>query len=206
MLNHEVLSASELAERYQVSQRTIYRDIEAICAAGIPVVSFQGVNGGYGIIKEYKMDRSLLGSNDIQFLITLLHSAGTVFKDDTTKETIHRLQTIQRDNRPQRVTMDIGSWRTDDLHTLRSAITSGRVITFGYMNGKNERSERVVEPVSLLFKYYAWFLHGYCRTRQDYRMFKYPEWLNWLFCPNYFTRTIRTLPTILQWKATNQSK
>jgi predicted DNA-binding transcriptional regulator YafY len=74
LLNNEVVSASSLAEKYDVSQRTIYRDIDVICAAGIPVVSYQGVNGGYGIIETYKMDKSLLGSYDIGSLITILHS------------------------------------------------------------------------------------------------------------------------------------
>lgn len=97
LLNNEVISASELADKYHVSQRTIYRDIEAICAAGIPVISYQGANGGYGIIKEYKMDKSLLHSNDIESLITLLHSTATVFKDGQATETMHRLQTIQSD-------------------------------------------------------------------------------------------------------------
>jgi len=179
LLNNEVLSASELANKYQVSQRTIYRDIEAICAAGIPVVSYQGVNGGYGIIKEYKMEKTLLHDNDIESLITLLQSTATVFKDEGATETIHRLQTIQKDKMPS-LTMDLGSWRANNetLHTLRAAITTRQVIRFEYMNSKNERARRIVEPVSLLFKYYSWYLHGYCRARKDYRVFKLTRMLD----------------------------
>lgn len=173
LLNNEVISASELANKYQVSQRTIYRDIEAICAAGIPVVSHQGVNGGYGIIKAYKMEKSLLHANDIESLITLLHSTATVFNDERATETMHRLQTIQSDKMPS-LTIDLGSWRANNamLHTLQYAITARQVIRFEYLNAKNERANRVVEPVSLLFKYYTWYLHGYCRARKDYRVFK----------------------------------
>ncbi|MBP1964117.1 YafY family transcriptional regulator [Paenibacillus aceris] len=179
LLNNEVISASELANKYRVSQRTIYRDIEAICAAGIPVVSFQGVNGGYGIIEEFKMEKSLLHSNDIESLITLLQSTTTVFQDDRATETLHRLQTIQSDKRPS-LTMDLGSWRANNatLHALRAAITDRYVIRFEYMNSKNERATRVVEPVSLLFKYYSWYLHGYCRARNDYRVFKLTRMLD----------------------------
>ncbi|MEC0230252.1 helix-turn-helix transcriptional regulator [Paenibacillus alba] len=194
LLNHEVLSASELAEKYRVSQRTIYRDIEAICAAGIPVVSYQGVNGGYGIIKEYKMDKSLLGSNDIESLITLLRSTATVFKDDKTMDTLHRLQTIQNGADMPSLAMDLGSWRAnnDDLYTLRSAITSRQAVRFDYINGKDERSFRTVEPVSLLFKYYAWFLHAYCKTRKDYRMFKLSRMVNLVVLPEVFHRNHTT--------------
>jgi predicted DNA-binding transcriptional regulator YafY len=174
LLNNEVLSASELADKYKVSPRTIYRDIEAIGAAGIPVVSYQGVNGGFGIIKEYKMDKSLLGSDDIKSLITLLHSTATVFKDERATETIHRLRTIQNDDRTPSLTMDFGSWRppNDILLALRQAVTENRVVRIEYMNSKSDRTSRVIEPIGLMFKYYSWYMHGYCRTREDYRVFK----------------------------------
>ncbi len=174
LLNNEVISASELADKYQVSQRTIYRDIEAIGAAGIPVVSYQGVNGGFGIIEEYKMDKSLLRTVDVQSLITLLHSTATVFKDHRAEETLHRLQTIQLGDPNPSLTLDFGSWRTNNeiLHTLRKAIEEKTVIRLEYTNASNETIDRVIEPISLHFKYYAWYLHGYCRERKDYRVFK----------------------------------
>lgn len=80
LLNHEILSASSLADEFQVSSRTIYRDIEAICAAGIPVVSYQGTNGGFGIIEGYKFDKSLMGSYHIWNLITVLSSLSSILK------------------------------------------------------------------------------------------------------------------------------
>ncbi|ACT03747.1 helix-turn-helix transcriptional regulator [Paenibacillus sp. JDR-2] len=175
LLNNEVVSASELSCKYGVSQRTIYRDIEAICAAGIPVVSYQGVNGGYGIMKEYKMDKSLLSSDDIASIITLLKSTTTLFEDERVQETIHRLKTVQADNgKAPSLTMDLGSWRsyTAHLRTLHSAINGRRLVRFHYMNAKDERQDRLVEPVSLLLKYNAWYLYGYCRSRDDYRVFK----------------------------------
>lgn len=174
LLNNEVVSASALAEKYDVSQRTIYRDIDAICAAGIPVVSYQGVNGGYGIIESYKMDKSLLGSYDVGSLISILHSMSTVFDDERAMETVRKLQTIQKDNHPANMSMDIGSHRTynESLRVLRTAIAARNVVQFEYINGKNERINRSIEPVSLHYQYDTWFLFGYCRTRNDYREFK----------------------------------
>lgn len=191
LLNNEVVSASELADKYGVSQRTIYRDIEAICAAGIPVVSYQGVNGGYGIIKEYKMDKSLLGSDDIASLITLLNSTATVFQDDRAQQTIHRLKTVQSKNsRTPSLTMDLGSWRAynEILRTLRSAINAGQLVRFYYMSAKDERMERTVEPVSLLLKYDSWYLYGFCRSRSDYRVFKLPRMSELAALPELFER------------------
>lgn len=174
LLNNEILSASELADKYGVSQRTIYRDIETICAAGIPVVSYQGANGGYGIMEEYKMDKSLLGSYDVGSLVTLLQSMSSVFQDERASETIRRLQTIQGNQKSSSLNMDIGSrpFYRKSLQLLREAINERKVIRFFYVNAKNERMEREVEPVQLLYRYDAWYLFGYCREREDYREFR----------------------------------
>lgn len=191
LLNNEVVSASELSSKYGVAQRTIYRDIEAICAAGIPVVSYQGVNGGYGIMKEYKMDKSLLSSDDIASLITLLKSTTTVFEDEKAQETIQRLKTVQTDSgRAPSLTMDLGSWRsyTAHLRTLHSAINGRQLVGFHYLNAKDERQDRVVEPVSLLLKYDAWYLYGYCRSRDDYRVFKLTRMSELSALPQCFER------------------
>lgn len=190
LLNNEVLSASALAEKYKVSQRTIYRDIDAICAAGIPVVSYQGVNGGYGIIDTYKMDKSLLGSYDVSSLITILHSMSTVFDDERALETIHKLQTLQHSDASPSLTMNIGGSGAynESLRILRVAITECRIVRFDYVNAKNERKERCVEPINLLYRYDSWYLYGFCRERKDYREFKLPRMANLLATTEYFQK------------------
>ncbi|MBB6633117.1 helix-turn-helix transcriptional regulator [Cohnella thailandensis] len=190
LLNNEVVSASALAEKYGVSQRTIYRDIDAICAAGIPVVSYQGVNGGYGIIESYKMDRSLLGTYDVGSLITVLHSMSTVFDDERAMETVRKLQTIQKDDRPPNLSMDMGSLRSynESLRMLRSAISDRHAVEFEYVSGKNERTRRAVEPVSLHYQYDTWFLFGYCRSRNDYREFRLSRMAELRLLPDRFER------------------
>lgn len=190
LLNNEVVSASALAEKYDVSQRTIYRDIDAICAAGIPVVSYQGVNGGYGIIETYKMDRSLLGSYDIGSLITILHSMSTVFDDERAMETVRKLQTIQKEERSPNMSMDMGSRRkyNESLRILRTAITTRNVVQFEYINGKNERANRSVEPVSLHYQNDSWYLFGYCRSRNDYREFRLSRIAHLLVMPERYER------------------
>lgn len=190
LLNNEVVSASALADKYQVSQRTIYRDIDAICAAGIPVVSYQGVNGGYGIIDTYKMDKSLLGSYDAGSLITVLHSLSDVFDDEQVMDTARKLQTIQKDDHAPSLSLDVGGWHAykESLRLLREAITTRHVVRFAYINGKNERSNRTVEPASLKFKSNAWYLYGYCKDRKDYREFKLSRMADLLILPVQFQR------------------
>lgn len=180
LLNHEVLSASMLAEEFQVSQRTIYRDIDVICAAGFPVISYQGMNGGYGMIEGYKMDRSLLGSYDVDSLITVLSSLSSVFEDERAQGTIERLQTIGQGHQTPTLSVDFETRRTDPeaLPHLRTAIKERNIVRFDYINAKNERTSRDLEPIRLHFKYSNWYVYGYCRTRRDYREFRLSRMLN----------------------------
>lgn len=180
LLNHEVLSASMLAEEFQVSQRTIYRDIEVICAAGFPVISHQGIHGGYGMMDGYKMDRSLLGSYDVYSLITVLSSLSSVFDDERVKGTIERLQTIGPDYETPSLSVDLATHRIspDVLPLLRTAIMQRNVIRFDYINGQNERTTRDMEPLRLHFKYSNWYVYGYCQTRRDYREFRLSRMMN----------------------------
>ncbi|MGC5327293.1 helix-turn-helix transcriptional regulator [Brevibacillus sp. SYSU BS000544] len=188
LLNHDVLSASMLAEEFQVSQRTIYRDIDAICAAGIPVISYQGTNGGYGIMDGYKMDKSLLGSYDVDSLITVLHSLSTVFEDERAQGTIERLKTIGTEHQTPSLKVDFETRRTDPeaLSLLRKAITERNIVRFDYINGKNERTTRDLEPVRLHYKYGIWYIFGYCLTRQDYREFRLSRTMNVLLTEKTF--------------------
>ncbi|MEH6936024.1 helix-turn-helix transcriptional regulator [Bacillus sp. JJ783] len=180
LLNHEVLSASMLAEEFQVSQRTIYRDIDVICAAGFPVVSYQGSNGGYGIMDGYKMDKSLLGSYDVNSLVTVLRSLSTVFEDKRAQGTIERLQTIGPEYHVTSLSVDLETHRTepDALRHLRTSITQQNIVRFDYINAKNERTTRDMEPLRLHFKYRNWYIYGFCRTRRDYREFRLSRLMN----------------------------
>lgn len=180
LLNHEVLSASILAEEYQVSPRTIYRDIDVICAAGFPVVSYQGTKGGYGMMDGYKMDKSLLGSYDVNSLITVLRSLSTVFDDERAQGTIERLQTIGPEHQTMSLSVDFDTRRTeqDVLRHLRTAINGRNIVRFDYFNAKNERTTREMEPLRLHFKYRSWYIYGYCRTRRDYREFRLSRLMN----------------------------
>ncbi|MFC5467465.1 helix-turn-helix transcriptional regulator [Cohnella suwonensis] len=196
LLNHEILSASELADKYKVSQRTIYRDIDAICAAGIPIVSYQGVNGGYGIVEEYKMDRSLLGSYDVGSLITVLQGMSTVFRDDKAMETVRKLQTIQQENGMPSLSLDIENRRLNnkELRSIRSAITSKHIVRFDYIDAKNDRTSRKIEPASLMYKNQSWYVYGFCLSRQDYREFKLSRIVELAVLPETFSRVHNVRP------------
>ncbi|GIN39344.1 helix-turn-helix transcriptional regulator [Heyndrickxia oleronia] len=191
LLNNEILSASSLADEFQVSTRTIYRDIEAICAAGIPVVSYQGTNGGFGIIEGYKFDRSLIGSYDILSLITVLSSLSSIFEDKEVEHTIERLKMLDTSGNNRTLLVDLDSHRTEpnSLMDLRKAIHEKRVIRFDYVSHKNEFTSRELEPVHLHYKYRNWYLYGYCRERQNYREFRVSRMMGIILTEKTFVQT-----------------
>lgn len=190
LLNNEVISASELAEKYRVSQRTIYRDIDAICAAGIPVVSYQGVNGGYGIMETYKLDKSLLSSYDIETLLTMLNGLSGIFVDEQTMDTVRKLQTVRTEGSGPGMTLEIENrWSNKEtLRQLRTAIKARKVVYMEYMSLKNERTYRTVEPVCLMYKNRTWYLYSYCRSRKDYREFRLSRMTDMQVLPEQFHR------------------
>ncbi|MCM3238775.1 YafY family transcriptional regulator [Heyndrickxia oleronia] len=191
LLNNEILSASSLADEFQVSTRTIYRDIEAICAAGIPVVSYQGTNRGFGIIEGYKFDRSLIGSYDILNLVIVLSSLSSIFEDKEVEHTIERLKMLDTSGNNRTLLVDLDSHRTEpnSLMDLRRAIHEKRVIRFDYVSNKNEFTSRELEPVHLHYKYRNWYLYGYCRERQNYREFRVSRMMSIILTEKTFLQT-----------------
>lgn len=180
LLNHEVLSASTLAEEFQVSPRTIYRDIDVICAAGFPVVSYQGMNGGYGMMDGYKMDKTLLGSYDVASVVTVLRGLASVFEDERAQGTIERMQTLGPDDQAPSVAVNLDTRRTDPeaLPQLRAAISQRLTVSFDYVNAKNERTTRDLEPAGLQFKFGNWYVTGFCRSRKEQREFRLSRMLH----------------------------
>ncbi|MGF9696190.1 helix-turn-helix transcriptional regulator [Paenibacillus sp. MABNR03] len=195
LLNNEVVSASVLAEEFQVSQRTIYRDIDVICAAGFPIVSYQGMNGGYGMMDGYKLDKSLLGTYDVNSLITVLHSLSTVFEDERAQGTIERLKTVGTEHQTPSLAVNLETHRNDHdaLRHLRKGITEHILVRFDYINTKNERTTRELEPVMLYYKYRNWYVYGFCRARQDYREFRLSRMMNLSLTPETFQRHLEVL-------------
>ncbi|MEJ8307178.1 YafY family protein [Saccharibacillus sacchari] len=181
LLHHEVLSAAVLADEYGVSQRTIYRDIDVLCAAGFPVVSVLGQHGGYGIMDGYKMDKTLLGSYDVETLLTVLRSLSSVFEDERAQGTIERLQTISpNSDSVAGLAVNLETRRVDPeaLPKLRTGVAERRVVRFDYVRADNQRTLRALEPLRLHYKHSNWYVYGFCRTRRDYREFRLSRMLD----------------------------
>ncbi len=184
LLNRKQLNAKELAEYFEVSQRTIYRDIDTINQAGIPIISYMGAEGGFGIMESYKINKNFLDDYEIGSVITALKNLNYSVNNKKISLTLDKLESI----RPQKgmeskqsnvipINIDYSNWNSnnrdkDKLKALNRAICEKRMICFDYINKRGEDTCRVVEPLSLLLKDFSWYLQGYCRSREDYRLFK----------------------------------
>ncbi|OXS56308.1 transcriptional regulator [Cohnella sp. CIP 111063] len=185
LLNRKRVQANELAERMEVSLRTIYRDLESLSLAGIPIVSYTGAEGGFEIMDSFRLDRQLLSFAELASLFTALKGLqSTRALNDSGMEALlgkvgALLSQAERDrlSERQQVVVDFTPWRNSETErrkyeTLQTATAETKLVRFAYTDGQGGESERSVEPVGLALKGYSWYLHGYCLTREDYRIFK----------------------------------
>lgn len=183
LLNRKKASAAELAEYFEVSPRTVYRDIEAICQAGIPVVSFQGVDGGFSILDNFKLDKNLFTPDEIVSILAALEGLNSTLNDRKIKDITEKIkvlapeQTESGSRNNEELVIDLNPWNSNQhikerLAVIKNAISEKRVIEFYYINLKHEKLTRRVEPISLVLKGTTWYLYGYCLLRNDYRIFR----------------------------------
>lgn len=177
LLQQEQVTAPYLAERFEVSRRTINRDIEDLCKAGIPVVTRQGVNGGISIMEGHKIDRTLLTSSDLQAIFAGLRSLDSVSGTNRYGQLMEKLSVgassvIAAD---QHILIDLSSWYkgslTPKIEMLYDAIERQELLAFTYFSPKGE-SEREIEPYHLVFQWSSWYVWGWCRRQHDFRLFK----------------------------------
>lgn len=177
LLQKEKITAPELAEHFEVSRRTINRDIEELCKAGIPIVTWQGQGGGISIMDGYRMDRTLLTNKEMQDILVGLRSLDSV---NGTNRYVQLMEKLSVDSSNfmtgnQSVLIDLSSWYqtalASKIELIRSAIDSKRELEFIYYSPRGE-TKREVEPYYLIFKWASWYVWGWCKVRQDFRMFK----------------------------------
>ena len=176
LLQNGKTTAPYLAERFEVSRRTILRDLDTLCQAGIPIITEQGGRGGISIMEGYQLDRSLLTADELQRLIAGLKSINSVSKESKSDSLLLKLapnKTIAA--LADCIMIDLSSHYRDSLSEkislIKEAITSRRLIFFDYYYRKGQ-VKRKVEPYFVVFKWTAWYVLGWCTERADFRLFK----------------------------------
>lgn len=177
LLQQEKITAPELAERFEVSRRTINRDIEDLCKAGIPIYTAQGAGGGISIMEGYRMDRTLLTSKDMQMILAGLRSLDSVSGSRYYGQLMEKLQVGSSDFVRGRdsLLIDLSSWYKDSLapkiSLIQDAIEERKKLSFCYY-GPGGDSIRLIEPYYLIFKWSSWYVWGWCHERKNFRLFK----------------------------------
>ena len=176
LLNHGRTSAQKLAEEFEVSSRTIVRDLESLNQAGIPIQSFYGVEGGYQIMDSFVLEKQVATSHEYDWIATALEGMASAYASKSLKQALEKVQRISH-TRDTAVSIDLGVASEDDktneqLMLLEDAIEGKCVVRFSYTNSHDEVKDIQVEPVCLQYKWYNWYLIGYYEKYQDYCMFK----------------------------------
>ena len=175
LLREEKVTAAQLAARLETSQRTIYRDMERLCQAGIPLRSDRGKNGGISIMEGYAMDSTLLTDADRGAILAGLRSLDSVSGTAYYKRLMEKLPQSREAAEDDCVVIDLASWYgpalAPRLAELKDACARRRLVRFTYCAPRGD-SVREVEPHRLVFRWSSWYLYGWCRGREDWRMFK----------------------------------
>lgn len=167
-------TAKELSERFEVSQRTIYRDIDALSVAGIPVYTEKGKGGGISLLPEFTLKQSVFTEQEQAEILSALQALEAVEPKETS-QTLIKLSALFNKKVVNWIDVDFSDWNNGDsqlFHQLKTVILEKKVIAFDYYSSKGEKTNRSVEPIQLFFKHRAWYLKGFCLLRQDIRLFK----------------------------------
>ncbi len=176
LLNHKKTSAQVLANHFEVSIRTIVRDIESLCMAGIPVISTFGSDGGYEIQNTFQMERQIAGATDYAYIVTALKGLATAYHNKEIDATLQKIQTVTNKT-TSNVVLDFGVLSekkniNDKLTILEQAVKEKHTVAFTYTNADNIQKNFEVEPVATLYQWYSWYLLSYYPKHKDYCTFK----------------------------------
>lgn len=208
LLDKKRIGAQELADMFEVSQRTIYRDIDAINMAGIPVRGASGVGGGFEIMEKYKIDKKFFSAADLSALLMGLSSLSGMVRGD---ELVHALAKVRSfipaerakdiELKVNQIYIDLSPWMCSRslqsyLETIKSALQENKLISFEYVAHHGNSTARTAEPYQLVLKSSHWYLQGYCRERNDYRLFRLSRMSNLQIQEETFTPRDYQKPTL----------
>lgn len=212
LLQKKRISGQELADKFEVSLRTIYRDLECINRSGIPIVSFAGADGGYEIMDGYKLDRQYVTLDELISMVSALQGFHSLLEDQQISHLLDKVKALvgksdqqlwEDGHRP--VIVDFNPWGgskqdQEKVRDIRYAIQHRRMIHFSYFNSQGVMSERSVQPLGLVLREYAWYLYGFCKIREDRRIFRLSRIQQWSVLAENFERNDSALQDwICQW-------
>ena len=165
------ITAKELAEKFEVSTRTIYRDIESLSRANIPIYSSKGKDGGIGILEEYVLNKTVLSEEEQNQILFALQGMKKIAGED--KDILEKISTIFNKKVNDWIKIDFSNWgKEEKFELIKTGILNKKQLEFTYYNSNGDKTKRIVEPLQIWFKDKSWYLISYCKLKEDYRIFK----------------------------------
>ena len=184
LLEKQRISAQELAKMFEVSTRTIYRDVEAINMAGIPVVSTSGIGGGIEIMSQYKVDKKIFSTDDLSALLMGLTNLSGMVRGSEVANAIAKVKSFIPSEKAKSIELkasqiyiDLTPWEgngnvKNNIEIIKNALQENKLISFTYIDVHGTKTNRTAEPYQLVFKGRAWYVQTFCRLKNDYRLFR----------------------------------
>jgi predicted DNA-binding transcriptional regulator YafY len=177
LLKRNVIPAKEFAKRFNVSTRTIYRDVEELSSAGIPVYMIKGKGGGISLLDTYTFNKALISEHESDSLLLALKTLQATQYPEIDNFLV-KLETLFNNSASSDwVQIEFSPWGSkpneeNKFIEIKLAILKQKMIQFDYVDAKEEKSQRQIEPMQIIFKSQAWYLCGYCIDRHDFRTFR----------------------------------
>lgn len=187
LLNKKSATARELAVQFGVSIRTIYRDVDTLSLAGIPVYTEKGKGGGISLLPNFVLNKSILSEREQNEILTALHGLSNI-KADEANGVLKRLSTIFNKTASNWLEVDFSDWnyKNDFFSDFKIAILERRIAEFDYYNTYGEKTVRRVEPMQLWFKSKAWYVKAFCLTQMSIRLYKLSRVKNLVVTDEHF--------------------
>lgn len=176
LLEKSTITAKELSQHFGVSIRTIYRDIDILSTANIPIYTNKGKGGGIGLLDNFVLDKSILSEEEQNQILFALQSLEKLDINNE-KKALEKMSMLFNKSAKNWIEVDFSNWGTDStqnnkFNNIKQSILNKKVVEITYFNSYGEETKRKIEPLQILFKDKAWYIKAYCRLKQDYRIFK----------------------------------
>ncbi len=191
LLDKGYATAPELASRFEVSVRTIYRDIDALSSAGIPVYTDTGRNGGVHLLGDFVLDKVVLSRQEKQEILSALQGL-TAVSGESRKDTLEKLSALFHVHSVNWLETDFSRWgdKSQDnskFQLLKTAVIHSKCLKILYADSYGKTAERIIQPLKLFYKSRDWYLKSYCCTKQGFRLFRLSRILKWELLEEQFT-------------------
>lgn len=176
LMDKPTLTAKELAAHFEVSTRTILRDVDTLAGAGIPIYTLQGKGGGIGLMEGFVLDKSLLTKEQQQEVLFALKALTSV-KSLEVQGTFSKFQALFQRTDADWVEVDFSPWGSgpgekEKWQLVKEAVLQKRLLAFDYFNRYGQKNHRLIEPMRVVYKAHSWYLQGFCTTKKGWRIYK----------------------------------